>query len=71
MVLLKLCKFILNYRHLHLKSGLILNPYFSVFKLLWLIENVPEVAEAVNEERCMFGTIDSWLIWVKFDYFLY
>lgn len=41
-----------------------MNPYFSVFKLIWLIENVPEVTKAVQEERCMFGTMDSWLIWV-------
>jgi len=41
-----------------------MNPYFSVFKLVWLIENVPEVSKAIKEERCMFGTMDSWLIWV-------
>jgi len=41
-----------------------MNPYFSVFKLVWLMENVPEVSKAIQEERCMFGTMDSWLIWV-------
>lgn len=51
-------------RHLQFKCGLTMNPYFSVFKLIWLIENVPEVAQAIKEERCMFGTMDSWLIWV-------
>lgn len=51
-------------RHLQFKCGLTMNPYFSVFKLVWLIENVPEVAQAIKEERCMFGTMDSWLIWV-------
>lgn len=51
------------------KTGLILNPYFSVFKLIWLIENVPAVDIAVKENRCMFGTIDSWLIWVNFSYY--
>lgn len=50
-------------RYLQFKCGLIMNPYFSVFKLIWLMENVPKVSEAIKEERCMFGTIDSWLIW--------
>lgn len=50
-------------RHLQFKCGLTMNPYFSVFKLVWLIENVPEVSKAIQEERCMFGTMDSWLIW--------
>lgn len=50
-------------RHLQFKSGLTMNPYFSVFKLVWLMENVPEVSKAIQEERCMFGTMDSWLIW--------
>ncbi|XP_025415736.1 glycerol kinase isoform X2 [Sipha flava] len=50
-------------RNLQFKCGLTMNPYFSVFKLLWLMENVPEVLKAIQEKRCMFGTIDSWLIW--------
>jgi glycerol kinase len=27
------------------------------------VDNVPEVAKAVSEERCVFGTIESWLIY--------
>uniref|UniRef100_A0A1B6MF44 glycerol kinase n=2 Tax=Graphocephala atropunctata TaxID=36148 RepID=A0A1B6MF44_9HEMI len=27
------------------------------------MDNVPEVKTAIKEDRCMFGTIDSWLIW--------
>ncbi|XP_050439480.1 glycerol kinase-like isoform X2 [Adelges cooleyi] len=50
-------------RQLQSKSGLTMNPYFSVFKIIWLIENVPEVANAIEEKRCMFGTMDSWIIW--------
>lgn len=45
--------------------GLPLSPYFSALKLCWLIENVPEVKKAIEENRCLFGTIDSWLIWVR------
>ncbi|XP_063223008.1 glycerol kinase 3-like isoform X2 [Bacillus rossius redtenbacheri] len=43
--------------------GLPLSPYFSALKLRWLLDHVPEVYQAVLEGRCMFGTVDSWLIW--------
>lgn len=43
--------------------GLPVSPYFSALKLKWLLENVPRVQKALEEKRCMFGTIDSWLIW--------
>jgi glycerol kinase len=35
--------------------------YFTLFKILWLIENVEAVRLAV-EEKAKFGTIDSWVI---------
>lgn len=44
--------------------GLPISPYFSALKLKWLLENVPQVQEALIAKRLMFGTIDSWLIWV-------
>ncbi|XP_046813369.1 glycerol kinase-like isoform X1 [Vespa crabro] len=43
--------------------GLPINHYFSALKIKWLLENVPEVKEALANEQCMFGTIDTWLIW--------
>ena len=43
--------------------GLPINPYFSATKLLWLMENVDKVKEAVKAGDALFGTIDSWLIW--------
>lgn len=33
-------------------------------KLRWLLDNVRTVQKAVEENRALFGTIDSWLIWV-------
>lgn len=44
-------------------TGLPVSPYFSAYKLKWLVENVDAVASAVSSKRCMFGTIDSWLIY--------
>lgn len=44
--------------------GLPVNPYFSAFKIQWLIDNVPSVKKAIKEKICLFGTIDTWLLWV-------
>ena len=45
--------------------GLPINTYFSAVKLRWLLDNCDAVKKAVAEERCLFGTVDSWLIWVR------
>ncbi|KAI1241544.1 hypothetical protein IHE44_0005019 [Lamprotornis superbus] len=45
------------------KTGLPLSTYFSAVKLRWLLDNVEEIRKAVEDQRAMFGTIDSWLIW--------
>lgn len=45
--------------------GLPLHNYFSAVKMYWLMDKVKSVRDAVNEKRAMFGTVDSWLIWVK------
>ena len=44
-------------------TGLPISTYFSMYKLLWMIENVDRVADAVGNGRCMFGTVDSWLVY--------
>eukprot|EP00095_Tigriopus_kingsejongensis_P002354 maker-scaffold1523_size37540-snap-gene-0.18 protein:Tk02354 transcript:maker-scaffold1523_size37540-snap-gene-0.18-mRNA-1 annotation:"glycerol kinase 3-like" len=49
--------------HFQPLNGLPFSSYFSVFKLRWLMENVPEVRLALNEQRLLFGTMDSWLLW--------
>lgn len=46
-------------------TGLPINPYFSASKYKWLIDNVPSVKTAIEEKRCLFGTVDTWLIWVS------
>ncbi|XP_065756962.1 glycerol kinase isoform X5 [Phocoena phocoena] len=45
------------------KTGLPLSTYFSAVKLRWLLDNVRKVQKAVEEDRALFGTVDSWLIW--------
>ncbi|XP_071842402.1 glycerol kinase-like isoform X2 [Apostichopus japonicus] len=43
--------------------GLPLSTYFSAVKVRWLIDNVAAVKTAVTEDRCLFGNVDTWLLW--------
>ena len=45
------------------KCGLPLATYFSAVKLRWLLDNSDIVKKAVQEKRCLFGTVDAWLLW--------
>eukprot|EP00435_Cladocopium_sp_Y103_P056992 s280_g19.t1 len=45
------------------KTGLPISTYFSAVKMRWMLDNVPDVKKAADEERCCFGTIESWLIY--------
>lgn len=45
--------------------GLPVSTYFSALKIRWLIDNVDAVKEAIANNRCLFGTVDTWLIWVR------
>lgn len=38
-------------------------PVVCSYKLKWLLDSAPDVAAAAAEGRCMFGTVDSWLIY--------
>ena len=60
-----------NLYHLQKLCGLPINTYFSAVKLRWLIDHCEAVRKAIDEERCLFGTVDSWLIWVKSFYVLF
>ena len=39
-----------------------IDSYFSMFKFLWLLENVEQIKEKYIKKELMIGTIDSWLI---------
>jgi len=43
--------------------GLPLSTYFSATKIKWLMDTFPSINSAVNSENCLFGTVDTWLIW--------
>lgn len=44
------------------KTGLIIDPYFSATKLLWLLENDPALKKRVEAGEIHFGTVDTWLL---------
>jgi glycerol kinase len=45
------------------KTGLILDPYFSGTKLMWLFDHEPELRRRAERGELMFGTVDCWLIY--------
>lgn len=45
------------------KTGLIIDPYFSGSKLIWLYEHNDKVRQAIDEGKAFFGTIDTWLLY--------
>ncbi|HUL50451.1 MAG TPA: glycerol kinase GlpK [Gemmatimonadales bacterium] len=44
------------------RTGLVLDPYFSATKIEWLLANIPGLAERAKRGSVAFGTIDSWLV---------
>ena len=44
-------------------TGLVIDSYFSATKINWIIENVEGVKTKINENKVLFGTIDTWLIY--------
>ncbi|KAK1258847.1 Glycerol kinase [Acorus gramineus] len=49
--------------HLVETCGLPISTYFSALKILWLLESIDAVKEAVKNGNALFDTIDTWLIW--------
>ncbi len=45
------------------KTGLIIDPYFSATKLIWLFQNNEQVRTAIQNGEAYFGTIDTWLLY--------
>lgn len=45
------------------KTGLLLDPYFSATKLVWLLDNIDGARARAQRGELAFGTIDTWLLW--------
>lgn len=44
-------------------TGLLLDPYFSGTKLIWLYENDLKIQAAIDRGEAFFGTVDTWLLY--------
>ncbi len=47
----------------HVKTGLLLDPYFSGTKVRYLFETIDGLESRARNGEVLFGTIDTWLIW--------
>jgi len=45
------------------RVGLPLATYFSGPKIKWMMEKMPEIAEAARRGNALFGTMDTWVVW--------
>jgi len=45
------------------KTGLLLDPYFSATKIIWLLENIFQAREQAEKGELAFGTVDTFLLW--------
>lgn len=45
------------------KTGLLIDPYFSGTKMIWLYENEEKVRAALDAGQAYFGTVDTWLLY--------
>jgi glycerol kinase len=45
------------------RTGLLLDPYFSASKIVWLLDNVPGARAAAKAGQLAFGTVDTYLLW--------
>jgi glycerol kinase len=45
------------------KTGLLIDPYFSGTKLIWLNENDARAGSRIASGSALFGTVDSWLLY--------
>jgi glycerol kinase len=45
------------------KTGLLLDPYFSATKIIWILNNIPEARFKAENGELLFGTVDTFLLW--------
>src|SRR5215510_12005564 len=45
------------------KTGLLLDPYFSATKILWMLQHVEGARALAERGELLFGTVDTFLLW--------
>lgn len=48
---------------IRMKTGLVVDSYFSATKIQWILSNVEGAKERANNGELYFGTVDTWLVW--------
>jgi glycerol kinase len=46
-----------------MRTGLLLDSYFSATKIAWILDRVDGAREAAKQNRLAFGTVDTFLLW--------
>ncbi|MBN2662304.1 MAG: glycerol kinase GlpK [Bacteroidales bacterium] len=50
-------------KYVNQSTGLWIDSYFSATKINWIIEHVKEARQKAENNKLLFGTIDTWLVW--------
>ena len=50
--------------YIRTNTGLVIDAYFSGTKVKWLLDNVPGARAKAEKGELLFGTMDSWLVWL-------
>ena len=45
------------------KTGLLLDPYFSATKIMWILDHVENARERATRGELLFGTVESFILW--------
>jgi glycerol kinase len=45
------------------RTGLLLDPYFSATKIVWILDNVNGARQLAEKGQLRFGTVDTFLLW--------
>lgn len=48
---------------IRMKTGLVIDAYFSATKIRWILENVDGAYDRARNGDLLFGTVETWLIW--------
>ncbi len=49
-------------KKVNIKTGLVLDPYFSSTKIIWLFENRPDIKRMAEKNQIAFGTSDTFVL---------
>mgnify|MGYP003313528994 CR=1 FL=1 len=44
-------------------TGLVIDAYYSATKIKWILDNNQDLREKASDNKLLFGTVDTWLIW--------